>query len=53
MKHMRILIFVLALALLCAGCASGGTAEATPAPDMSDLPLDGGSLINFTEDTVP
>ena len=42
MKHMRILIFVLALALLCAGCASGGTAEATPAPDMSDLPLDGG-----------
>ena len=42
MKHMRILIFVLALALLCAGCASGSTAEATPAPDMSDLPLDGG-----------
>mgnify|MGYP000373558255 CR=1 FL=1 len=42
MKHMRILIFVLALALLCAGCASGGAAEATPAPDMSDLPLDGG-----------
>lgn len=42
MKHMRILIFVLALALLCAGCASGGTAEPTPAPDMSDLPLDGG-----------
>ena len=42
MKHMRILIFVLALALLCTGCASGGTAEATPAPDMSDLPLDGG-----------
>lgn len=30
MKHMRILILVLALALLCAGCASGGTAEATP-----------------------
>ena len=42
MKHMRILILVLALALLCAGCASGGTAEATPAPDMSDLPLNGG-----------
>ena len=42
MKHMRILIFVLALVLLCTGCASGGTAEATPAPDMSDLPLDGG-----------
>ena len=42
MKHMRILIFVLALALLCAGCASGGAAEATPAPDMSNLPLDGG-----------
>ena len=42
MKYMRILIFALALALLCAGCASGGTAEATPAPDMSDLPLDGG-----------
>ena len=42
MKHMRILILALALALLCAGCASGGAAEATPAPDMSDLPLDGG-----------
>ena len=42
MKHMHILIFILALALLCAGCASGGAAEATPAPDMSDLPLDGG-----------
>ena len=42
MKHIRILILALALALLCTGCASGGTAEATPAPDMSDLPLDGG-----------
>lgn len=38
MKHMRILIFVLALALLCAGCASGGTAEATPAPDNERSP---------------
>lgn len=42
MKHIRILILALALALLCTGCASGGTAEGTPAPDMSDLPLDGG-----------
>lgn len=42
MKYIRILILALALALLCAGCASGGTAEATPAPDMSDLPLGGG-----------
>ena len=50
MKHMRILIFVLALALLCAGCASGGTAEATPAPDMSDLPLDGGYAYLRVED---
>ena len=41
MKHMRILIFVLALVLLCTGCAAGGAAEPTPAPDMSDLPLDG------------
>ena len=42
MKHMRILILALALVLLCTGCASGGAAEPTPAPDMSDLPLDGG-----------
>ena len=28
--------------LLCTGCAAGGAAEPTPAPDMSDLPLDGG-----------
>ena len=27
---------------LCTGCAAGGAAESTPAPDMSDLPLDGG-----------
>ena len=42
MKHIRILPLLLALALLCTGCAAGGTAEPTPAPDMSDLPLDGG-----------
>ena len=42
MKHIRILTLLLALALLCTGCAAGGAAEPTPAPDMSDLPLDGG-----------
>ena len=42
MKHIRILPLLLALALLCTGCAAGGAAEPTPAPDMSDLPLDGG-----------
>ena len=42
MKHIRILPLLLALALLCTGCTAGGTAEPTPAPDMSDLPLDGG-----------
>ena len=42
MKHMRILILALALVLLCTACAAGGAAEPTPAPDMSDLPLDGG-----------
>ena len=42
MKHIRILTLLLALALLCTGCAAGSAAEATPAPDMSDLPLDGG-----------
>ena len=42
MKHVRILILALALVLLCTACAAGGAAEPTPAPDMSDLPLDGG-----------
>ena len=42
MKSIRILSLLLALVLLCTGCAAGGAAEATPAPDMSDLPLDGG-----------
>lgn len=42
MKHIRILILALALALLCTACAAGGAVEPTPAPDMSDLPLDGG-----------
>ena len=42
MKSIRILPLLLALVLLCTGCAAGGAAEATPAPDMSDLPLDGG-----------
>ena len=42
MKHIRILPLLLALALLCTGCTAGGVAEPTPAPDMSDLPLDGG-----------
>lgn len=42
MKHIRILTLLLVLALLCTGCAAGGAAEATPAPDMSDLPLDEG-----------
>ena len=42
MKSIRILTLLLALVLLCTGCAAGGAAEATPAPDMSDLPLDGG-----------
>ena len=42
MKSIRILPLLLALVLLCTGCAAGGAAESTPAPDMSDLPLDGG-----------
>ena len=42
MKSIRILPLLLALVLLCTGCAAGGAAEATPVPDMSDLPLDGG-----------
>ena len=42
MKSIRILPLLLALVLLCTGCAAGGAAEPTPAPDMSDLPLDGG-----------
>ena len=42
MKSVRVLTLLLALALLCTGCAAGGAAETTPAPDMSDLPLDGG-----------
>lgn len=42
MKSIRILPLLLALVLLCAGCAAGGAAEPMPAPDMSDLPLDGG-----------
>ena len=42
MKSIRILTLLLALVLLCTGCTAGGAAEATPAPDMSDLPLDGG-----------
>lgn len=41
MKSIRILPLLLALVLLCTGCAAGGAAEPTPAPDMSDLPLDG------------
>lgn len=42
MKAIRILPLLLALVLLCTACASGGAAETTPVPDMSDLPLDGG-----------
>ena len=42
MKRIRILPLLLALVLLCTACAAGGAAEPTPAPDMSDLPLDGG-----------
>ena len=42
MKSIRILTLLLALVLLCTGCAAGGAAESTPAPDMRDLPLDGG-----------
>ena len=42
MKSVRVLTLLLALALLCTGCAAGGVAEPTPAPDMSDLPPDGG-----------
>lgn len=30
MKHIRILTLLLALALLCTGCAAGGAAEPTP-----------------------
>ena len=41
MKHIRILTLLLVLVLLCTGCTAGGAAEPTPAPDMSDLPLDG------------
>lgn len=47
MKHIRILPLLLALALLCTGCAAGGAAEPTPAPDMSDLPLDGGYALSL------
>ena len=39
MKSIRILPLLLALVLLCTGCAAGGAAEATPAPDMSALPV--------------
>ena len=42
MKSVRILPLLLALVLLCTGCAAGGAAESTPAPDMSDLQLVGG-----------
>ena len=42
MKSIRILPLLLALVLLCTGCAAGGAAEPTTAQDMSALQLDGG-----------
>ena len=53
MKSIRILSLLLALVLLCTGCAAGGAAEATPAPDMSDLPLDGSRWARRARSTVP
>lgn len=42
MKQRTILSTLLLCVLLLAGCGAGDAAETTPAPDMSDLPLDGG-----------